>query len=190
MTENEINALSLSELVTVYNTHSGKPPIKKFSDRKTGVLRVLSVVGIPATPEQLVVRHFPVSGATTLKFNSAPPPVGKVVSGFKAPEKKVPKEKALATKVEKKAAAKVKAKRAAIDLGEAQRITWQDDAVRTARSERSAVLVDKTEYKSVRAAFEALGLPMSQHIKFRGELKESIKLTRYEHKWEIVPINY
>jgi TPP-dependent indolepyruvate ferredoxin oxidoreductase alpha subunit len=50
--------------------------------------------------------------------------------------------------------------------------SWSDKDVKAARSARNGVLVDgKTEYKSVRAAFMALGLPIGSHIKFRMRLK-------------------
>lgn len=75
-------------------------------------------------------------------------------------------------------------------LSDAQRVAWQDPDVREARCERSAVSVDGEDYKSVRAAFLSLNLPMGKHIKFRGELKEAGKLTAFGHEWEIVPLNY
>lgn len=75
-------------------------------------------------------------------------------------------------------------------LSEKQRVSWLDPEVREARCERSAVSVDGEDFKSVRAAFLELGLPMGKHIKFRGELKEQGKMTAFGHEWEIVPLNY
>jgi hypothetical protein len=75
-------------------------------------------------------------------------------------------------------------------LHDAQVALWKIEEVRTARCERSAVDVDGETYSSVRAAFAALELPMSRHIKFRGQLKEEGKLTAFGHDWEIVPLNY
>lgn len=55
--------------------------------------------------------------------------------------------------------------------------SWSNKGVKAARSARNGVLVDgKTEYKSVRAAFVALGLPMGSHIKFRMRLKAEGKV--------------
>lgn len=75
-------------------------------------------------------------------------------------------------------------------LHDAQVASWKIPEVRTARCERSAVDVDGETYRSVRAAFEALGLPISKHIAFRMELKEKGKLHAFGHEWEIVPLNY
>lgn len=75
-------------------------------------------------------------------------------------------------------------------LHDAQVASWKIPEVRTARCERSAVDVDGETYRSVRAAFEALGLPIHKHISFRMELKESGKLHAFGHEWEIVPLNY
>lgn len=75
-------------------------------------------------------------------------------------------------------------------LSQAQVASWKIPEVRTARCERSAVDVDGETYRSVRAAFESLGLPISKHIAFRMELKEKGKLHAFGHEWEIVPLNY
>jgi len=76
------------------------------------------------------------------------------------------------------------------DLSEAQRRCWKDPAIREARCERSAVVVNKTEYKSVPVAFKELDLPSGQMTQFRARLKEAGKLTEYGFKWEILPLNY
>ena len=60
---------------------------------------------------------------------------------------------------------------------EGARKSWQDAAVRAARSARHRVTVDGVEYRSVAAAFQALGLPMGKHIKTRAQLKMAGKLT-------------
>ena len=50
--------------------------------------------------------------------------------------------------------------------------TWENDQIAAARSARDNVVVDgKGTFRSVAAAFKALGLPMSQHIKFRIDVK-------------------
>lgn len=56
--------------------------------------------------------------------------------------------------------------------------TWEDDAVRQARSTRDSVFAglvggELVEFKSVRVAFAALGLPDAKHVRFRGQLKKS-----------------
>ena len=50
--------------------------------------------------------------------------------------------------------------------------TWENDQIAAARSTRDNVVVDgKGTFRSVAAAFKALGLPMSKHIKFRIDVK-------------------
>lgn len=75
-----------------------------------------------------------------------------IVAASKAPAKKAKKEGAPA------------------DRSAAISASWQDPNVAAARSARHAVIANKQEFKSVRAAFEALKLPMEKHIAFRGKL--------------------
>jgi hypothetical protein len=49
--------------------------------------------------------------------------------------------------------------------------SWEDPAVAAKRAERDHVEVDGVQYRSVAAAFKALGLPMGKHITFRIALK-------------------
>jgi hypothetical protein len=56
---------------------------------------------------------------------------------------------------------------------EAIQASWQDKSVAAARAVKNKVKVGGTEYNSVADAFRQLRLPMSQHIKFRMELKAS-----------------
>lgn len=53
--------------------------------------------------------------------------------------------------------------------------SWKDDETHKRRTTRNRVTVEyngKTEeFRSVREAFELLGLPMEPHIRFRGKLK-------------------
>lgn len=69
--------------------------------------------------------------------------------------------------------------------GEAIRNSWQNPDVRERRSQRHKVVVDGEEYDSVRAAFVALGLPLSKHIKFRMELKAAGQLNAHGHDWRV-----
>lgn len=57
------------------------------------------------------------------------------------------------------------------------RASWADPEVAAKRAARTHVKVNCVEYRSVREAFKALGLPDSKHIKFRMELKASGKKT-------------
>lgn len=51
--------------------------------------------------------------------------------------------------------------------------SWNDAEIAAKRSRRDHVMANGSVYRSVRAAFVALKLPMGQHIKFRMALKES-----------------
>lgn len=65
--------------------------------------------------------------------------------------------------------------------------SWSSEDVRQARSQRNGVLVDgKHEYRSVRAAFADLGLPMGSHIKFRMLLKAEGKAVFSGHEFALL----
>jgi len=66
--------------------------------------------------------------------------------------------------------------------------SWTDKAIREARSSRIHILVDDEPYTSVRKAFEALDLPMNEHIPFRGKLREAGRLEAYDMTWEVSEI--
>lgn len=53
--------------------------------------------------------------------------------------------------------------------------SWSNPEVAAKRAMRTHVKVNGVEYRSVREAFKALGLPDSKHIKFRMELKAAGK---------------
>jgi hypothetical protein len=63
--------------------------------------------------------------------------------------------------------------------------SWADPTVRAERLNRQAVVVitknGAHQHNSTKAAFEALGLPLSKHIRFRMKLKEAGKLD-FEHE--------
>lgn len=74
-------------------------------------------------------------------------------------------------------------------IGAAVAKTWEDDEVREARTKRWTCIVDGEEYQSVRAAFDALGLPMAKHVKFRRQLvlAPKQKLEFEGHKFSLKP---
>lgn len=55
--------------------------------------------------------------------------------------------------------------------------SWTNPKVAAARAQRNGVLVKGCKYRSVRAAFEELGLPLEKHIAFRGLLKAAGRAT-------------
>lgn len=73
--------------------------------------------------------------------------------------------------------------------------SWNDLAVHTKRRQRSAVRVknaegEVAEFRSVKHAFLALGLPLSKHIRFRMDLKAAGKLEAFGMEWTNIPLNY
>lgn len=64
--------------------------------------------------------------------------------------------------------------------------SWSDPATCAARSEKHHVMVGAVEYRSVKDAFEKLGLPLGKHIKFRAELKAKGKHTLDGHVFTVV----
>lgn len=64
--------------------------------------------------------------------------------------------------------------------------SWQDSDTRNRRSTKNKVRVDGVTYKSVRAAYVALGLPIKEHIKFRALLKQHGEATNHGMHWTVV----
>lgn len=64
--------------------------------------------------------------------------------------------------------------------------SWNDKKVAAARAKKDKVRVGGQTYRSVLAAFEALRLPVSKHIKFRAELKASGRKDFSGHTFTIV----
>lgn len=99
-------------------------------------------------------------------------------------EELVAAAKDAAPKATKKAA---KADKAPSDRSAAIAASWADKNVAAARAQRNGVSVDGVEYRSVAAAFTALGLPMGVHIRFRGALKAAGKLSYGDHNFKLLP---
>lgn len=59
--------------------------------------------------------------------------------------------------------------------------SWKNPDVAASRAERTNISVAGTFYRSVKEAFEKLGLPLGKHIKFRMELKAAGTKT-FEHE--------
>ena len=62
-------------------------------------------------------------------------------------------------------------------ISDGVRASWADPAVRAARSERTRVKVGGETFRSVAAAFTALGFDMRKHIAFRIALKAAGRAT-------------
>lgn len=87
----------------------------------------------------------------------------------------------------KKSSKAKKADKAPSDRSAAIAASWADKNVAAARAQRNGVAVDGVEYRSVAAAFTALGLPMGVHIRFRGALKAAGKLSYGDHNFKLLP---
>lgn len=153
------------ELLEVFNAQSGNPPVNRFASRAVAVDRFTRLAAelrgepmapapTPTTPEPTV---------TTTKQQKEP----KAPRIKKEPTPKVPADPE-----------STKAKRA-----ESITNSWKDPAVAAKRAERHAVRVDGHEYRSMMAAFQALGLPTSKLVKFRMRLKAEGKLTEFGREW-------
>jgi len=101
--------------------------------------------------------------------------MAKAKSAKSAAKKAAPAKSAKKAPVKKKAApaAAKKTGDSAADRSAAIAASWQDPKVRAARAERRPVKVGGEVYKSVPAAFVALGLPLSNVVRFRMGLKAS-----------------
>lgn len=64
--------------------------------------------------------------------------------------------------------------------------SWKNPEVAAKRAKKQSVIVDGTEYRSVRAAFIELELPLKEHISFRMILKANKTASDYGHDWKIV----
>lgn len=178
-----------AELVAFYNRHSGRSnPIKKFQDRATAEARVAALIEEIREEEQLKAKHKkaqPVAQETT-PVPAAP--AAKAVASTGA-------DAVLAEECDDEVAPASKAPRQSSaprsSAAEAIARSWLDSAVAAKRKQRSAVMVDGVEYKSVRAAYLALDLPLNDHIAFRMQLKEAGKPVVVEgREWVIIPKNY
>jgi len=74
------------------------------------------------------------------------------------------------------------------DRGAGIKRSWQDPAVKAARSTRHQVRVDGVVYRSVKQAFEDLGLDLKGHIKFRMELKAEKSINSQRRHWELFEV--
>lgn len=147
----DVENTSTSVLLAFFNTHSGQPPVKRFADRASAIKRVKQLIAGTASAPQVEAA-----------VNTNP-----VVE-----DKDMAKNKAKG----KKAVAKNKAPKVPADRSKAVAKTWADPKVAKARAKHDRVMASGKEFRSVKAAFEELKLPLGQHITFRGALKKAGEL--------------
>ena len=186
-TSGDVIATKTADLVAFYNANSGSKPIKKFADRRTAETRVIALI------ESL--------NAVDAPSNESPIPDAKpreeVSSDVKTHKaravvkKSEPTQEELDAMTDEEYEAFVKSglndsancvvqngtpsHRRSNSEGIAK--SWDNKEVAQKRLTRNGVMVEGVgEFKSVRVAFAALGLPDSKHIRFRMKLKEAGRL--------------
>ena len=165
---NDIMNAKTSDLIAFYNANSEKQ-VTKFADRRTAEKRCMAIVdGWKAK----------IDAAKKPAFRNSDDVVENIRKAEKA-KSKTRSEMASIMSLDTRA-----------KMSAAIRESWNDTEVAAARKQRSAVLVDGVQYRSVGQAFEELGLPMSKCIKFRGELKAAGSLSEFGLSWKIIPLNY
>jgi hypothetical protein len=171
-----IKTATTSELLAFYNANSGKDQVKRFATREAAERRVNALLGNSAAPQAAKPSNKEEAKAAIERI--------KAVRKAKGAE-------SIGDAIIKAAEAKGKAKKtkkgaSESSISDAVRASWSDKKVAAARSTKNHVMVAGVEYKSVRAAFAALKLPDSKHIKFRGELKAAGHATFEGHKFKVV----
>lgn len=157
----EVKEMTIAELITEYNLLTGKS-IKKFSTRAAGEKQVASARAMEGTKSM---------------FKGGATPAALPASEGKKKEKKAaaPAPKLPGKPKQEKSPGAVSTNRSK-GIGD----SWNDPKIAAKRAQRNGVQVAGVQYRSVKAAFVALKLPLNGHIAFRMSLKESGKAT-YEH---------
>lgn len=186
-TSGDVIATKTADLVAFYNANSGSKPIKKFADRRTAETRVIALI------ESLNALDDP-SNESPIPDAKPREEVSSNVKTHKARavvKKAEPTQEELDAMTDEEYEAFVKSglndsvncvvqngtpsHRRSNSEGIAK--SWDNKEVAQKRLTRNGVMVEGVgEFKSVRVAFAALGLPDSKHIRFRMKLKEAGRL--------------
>lgn len=186
-TSGDVIATKTADLVAFYNANSGSKPIKKFADRRTAETRVIALIeSLNALDEPS--NESPIPDAKSREEVSSDVKTHKARAVVKKSE---PTQEELDAMTDEEYEAFVKSglndsancvvqngtpsHRRSNSEGIAK--SWDNKEVAQKRLTRNAVMVEGVgEFKSVRVAFAALGLPDSKHIRFRMKLKEAGRL--------------
>lgn len=186
-TSGDVIATKTADLVAFYNANSGSKPIKKFADRRTAETRVIALIeSLNALDEPS--NESPIPDAKPREEVSSDVKTHKARAVVKKAE---PTQEELDAMTDEEYEAFVKSglndsancvvqngtpsHRRSNSEGIAK--SWDKKEVSQKRLTRNAVMVEGVgEFKSVRVAFAALGLPDSKHIRFRMKLKEAGRL--------------
>lgn len=175
-----VKSATTAELVAKYNQLTGKA-IKKFSSRAAGEKQVLAFMN--AKPKDVAQDKPETSKADPAKAASK-----KAMNDpAKASTTGASELARQAASIAKSAAKKKAEKEATVSRSDAIKVSWEDPAVKAARSIKNKVKVGGVEYRSLKAAFEALNLPVKKHLAFRLELKAAGRKTFEGHVFTIVP---
>lgn len=118
------------------------------------------------TLTELVRVYNKLTGADLKKFSDKATAVNRVEVALQAAEVPTYTPGAAPTKPGRKPKASTTDRSAAIAA------SWQDPTTAKKRATRHSVTMGRETYRSVKQAFEILGLPMGQHIPFRMKLKK------------------
>lgn len=186
-TSGDVIATKTADLVAFYNANSGSKPIKKFVDRRTAETRVIALIeSLNALDEPS--NESPIPDAKPREEVSSDVKTHKARAVVKKSE---PTQEELDAMTDEEYEAFVKSglndsancvvqngtpsHRRSNSEGIAK--SWNNKEVAQKRLTRNGVMVEGVgEFKSVRVAFAALGLPDSKHIRFRMKLKEAGRL--------------
>lgn len=186
-TSGDVIATKTADLVAFYNANSGSKPIKKFADRRTAENRVIALIeSLNALDEPS--NESPIPDAKPREEVSSDVKTHKARAVVKKAE---PTQEELDAMTDEEYEAFVKSglndsancvvqngtpsHRRSNSEGIAK--SWDNKEVAQKRLTRNGVMVEGVgEFKSVRVAFVALGLPDSKHIRFRMKLKEAGRL--------------
>lgn len=186
-TSGDVIATKTADLVAFYNANSGSKPIKKFADRRTAETRVIALIeSLNALDEPS--NESPIPDAKSREEVSSDVKTHKARAVVKKSE---PTQEELDAMTDEEYEAFVKSglndsancvvqngtpsHRRSNSEGIAK--SWDNKEVAQKRLTRNGVMVEGVgEFKSVRVAFAALGLPDSKHIRFRMKLKEAGRL--------------
>lgn len=186
-TSGDVIATKTADLVAFYNVNSGSKPIKKFADRRTAETRVIALIeSLNALDEPS--NESPIPDAKPREEVSSDVKTHKARAVVKKAE---PTQEELDAMTDEEYEAFVKSglndsancvvqngtpsHRRSNSEGIAK--SWDNKEVAQKRLTRNGVMVEGVgEFKSVRVAFAALGLPDSKHIRFRMKLKEAGRL--------------
>lgn len=186
-TSGDVIATKTADLVAFYNENSGSKPIKKFADRRTAETRVIALIeSLNALDEPS--NESPIPDAKPREEVSSDVKTHKARAVVKKAE---PTQEELDAMTDEEYEAFVKSGLNDAPVG-ADKIaspshrrsnsegiakSWDNKEVAQKRLTRNGVMVEGVgEFKSVRVAFAALGLPDSKHIRFRMKLKEAGRL--------------